>query len=89
MRAAQQVEYQITRQLLQRREGGAVQPGAVQPGAVQPGAVPDAVKRADLNPWADRLIAILAVTTGLVILGNYLEELLWAAVVATTVVTLR
>ena len=79
MRAAQQVEYQITRQLLQRREGG----------AVQPGAVPDAVKRADLNPWADRLIAILAVTTGLVILGNYLEELLWAAVVATTVVTLR
>ena len=84
MRAAQQVEYQITRQLLQRREGGAVQPGAV-----QPGAVPDAVKRADLNPWADRLIAILAVTTGLVILGNYLEELLWAAVVATTVVTLR
>ena len=89
MRAAQQVEYQITRQLLQRREGGAVQPGAVQPGAVQPGAVPDAVKRADLNPWADRLIAILAVTTGLVILGNYLEELLLAAVVATTVVTLR
>ena len=84
MRAAQQVEYQITRQLLQRREGGAVQPGAV-----QPGAVPDAVKRADLNPWADRLIAILAVTTGLVILGNYLEELLLAAVVATTVVTLR
>jgi hypothetical protein len=94
MTAAQQVEYQITRQLLQRREGGAVQPGAVQPGAVQPGAVQpgavqDAVARADLNPWADRLIAILAVTAGLVILGSYLEELLWAAVAATTVVTLR
>jgi hypothetical protein len=35
------------------------------------------------------LIAILAVTAGLVILGSYLEELLWAAVAATTVVTLR
>ncbi len=84
MTAAQRVEYQITRQLLQRREGGAVQPGAVQPGAVQ-----DAVAHADLNPWADRLIAILAVTAGLVILGSYLEELLWAAVAATTVFTLR
>ena len=30
------------------------------------------------NPWIDRLIAILAVTAGLLIVGSYLEELLWA-----------
>jgi hypothetical protein len=41
------------------------------------------------NVWADRLIAILAVTAGLFILGSYLEELLWALLAATTVCTLR
>ncbi len=41
------------------------------------------------NPWADRLIAILAVTTGLFILGSYFEELLWAALGAATIFTLR
>jgi hypothetical protein len=41
------------------------------------------------NVWADRLIAILAVTVGLFILGSYLEELLWAALVSATVMTLR
>ena len=40
-------------------------------------------------PWADRLIAIGAVTVGLLILGSYAEELLWAAVAAATVFTLR
>jgi hypothetical protein len=79
MTVAKRIEYQITRQLLQRREEGAVQQGAVQQG----------VASADINPWADRLIAILAVTAGLLILGSYLEELLWAAVAATTVITLR
>ena len=39
--------------------------------------------------WADRLIAIGAVTVGLLILGSYAEELLWAAVAAATVFTLR
>jgi hypothetical protein len=42
-----------------------------------------------ITPWADRLIAIGAVTVGLVILGSYAEELLWAAVAAATVFTLR
>ena len=42
-----------------------------------------------ITPWADRLIAIGAVTVGLLILGSYAEELLWAAVAAATVFTLR
>jgi hypothetical protein len=45
--------------------------------------------RQGLNPWADRLIAILAVTAGLFILGTYLEELLWAVLGAATIFTLR
>ena len=66
---AKRIEYRITRELLQRREGAAEQEG--------------------LTPWADRLIAIGAVTVGLLILGSYAEELLWAAVAAATVFTLR
>ena len=42
-----------------------------------------------ISPWADRLIAIGAVTVGLLIVGSYMEELLWAAVAAATVFTLR
>ena len=42
-----------------------------------------------VNPWADRLIAILAVTAGLFVLGSYFEELLWALLAAATVFTLR
>ena len=41
------------------------------------------------NSWADRLIAILAVTAGLFIIGSYFEELLWATLAAATVFTLR
>ena len=69
MTAAKQIEYRITRRLLQRRE-----------------AVGEH-RRA--NPWADRVIAILAVTAGLFILGSYLEELLWLVVASATVFTLR
>jgi hypothetical protein len=74
MTAAQRIENQITRQLLRRR---------------QPGAVNLRTTPVDIHPWTDRLIAILAVTAGLVIVGSYLEELLWAVVAATTVFTLR
>jgi hypothetical protein len=42
-----------------------------------------------VNPWADRLIAILAVTAGLFILGSYVEELLWAVLAVATICTLR
>ena len=41
------------------------------------------------NHWADRLIAVLAVTAGLFIMGSFFEELLWAALAAATVVTLK
>jgi hypothetical protein len=41
------------------------------------------------NLWVDRLIAVLAVTAGLFIIGSYFEELLWAVVAAATVSTLR
>lgn len=67
--AAKRIEYRITRELVQRREGAAEQER--------------------ITPWADRLIAVGAVTVGLLILGSYVEELLWAAVAAATVFTLR
>jgi hypothetical protein len=79
MTAAKRVEHQITRQLLQRREAGGLQTELTRAGAAQ----------VTINPWADRIISILAVTAGLFVLGSYLEELLWAAVAATTVLTLR
>ena len=66
---AKGIEYRITRELLQRREGP--------------------VEQEHITPWADRLIAIGAVTVGLLVLGAYVEELLWAAVAAATVFTLR
>ena len=75
MTVARRIENQITRQLLQRRDENEGEPHS----RYQSGA----------NPWIDRLIAILAVTAGLVIVGSYLEELLWAALAATTVITLR
>jgi len=43
----------------------------------------------DQNLWVERLIAILAVTAGLIIIGSFFEELLWAVVAAATVSTLR
>ncbi len=46
-------------------------------------------KQQGINPWPDRLIAILAVTAALFIVGSYLEELLWAALGAATIFTLR
>lgn len=74
MTTAKLIEYRIARQLLLRRETGAERGGKPQ---------------ADIQPWADRLIAVLALTAGLLILGSYLEELLWAILAAVTVFTLR
>ena len=39
--------------------------------------------------WAERLIAVLAVTAGLLLVGSLSEELLWAAVGVGTLVSLR
>ena len=45
--------------------------------------------QSETGPWVERLIAVLAVTAGLFILGSYLEELLWAALATATALTLR
>ncbi len=79
MTAVKHLEYQITRQLMRRREQIAVRQGAIQQGN----------RRLGTSKWADRFIAIIALTTGLLVLGSFLEELLWAAVAATTLLTLR
>jgi hypothetical protein len=79
MAVATRIEMQIIRRLLQDRQRGTVQPGAAEPRKLH----------GHTNPWADRLIAILAVTAGLVIMGSYLEELLWLVVAGATVFTLR
>ncbi len=46
-------------------------------------------RQSDIQPWADRVIAILAVTTGLLIVGSYFEELLWVVLATATAYTLR
>jgi hypothetical protein len=38
--------------------------------------------------WADRLIAVLATTAGLVLLGSFLQELLWAMLAVATALSL-
>ena len=38
--------------------------------------------------WADRVIAVTALTAGLFVLGTYLEELLWAVIAALTIFAL-
>lgn len=49
---------------------------------------PGAAAEPDFNLWAERLIAVLATTAGLVLLGSYAEELLWAVLAAGTIFTL-
>lgn len=49
----------------------------------------EAGEQSGSSVWADRLIAILAVTAGLFILGSFLEELLWVLLAAATIFTLR
>lgn len=82
MTAAKLIEYRITRQLLQRRKAGALRD--LQTPLKAWNGVP-----VDAQAWADRVIAILAVTAGLLVVGSYVEELLWAALAAATVYTLR
>jgi hypothetical protein len=41
------------------------------------------------NPWAERLISILALTAGLFALGSYFEELLWVVLAVALILTLR
>ena len=39
--------------------------------------------------WAERLIAVLALTAGLAVVGSYFEEVLWAGMAIATLITLR
>jgi hypothetical protein len=83
MTATQFIEYRITRQLLQRRSKQEQQEefaGAEGVTCVVPSSV---------QIWADRLIAILALTACLLVLGSYIENLLWVLIAAATAFTLR
>lgn len=81
MTAARLIENGITRKLLRRREREAVTGLSTHTTQLQ--------WRGDIQPWVDRVIAILAATTGLLVLGSLVEELLWAVLAASTVFTLR
>ena len=39
--------------------------------------------------WAERLIAVLAVTAGLMIVGSYVEEVLWLVLAVAAAAMLR
>lgn len=67
MTTARFIEYQITRDLLSRREQGSVP------------------HRRDV---AERLITVTAVTAGMLLLGSYAQELLWALLAGAAVLTL-
>ena len=50
--------------------------------AERPGSIGQGVR------WADRLIAVTALTAGLFVLGAYLEELLWVVIAGLTIFAL-
>ncbi len=77
MTAAEAIEYRITRQLLAR--GQTPTKAANAPFHSAP---PQTVN------WTDRLIAILATTVSLFVLGSFLEELVWVVIAAGTIITL-
>jgi hypothetical protein len=81
MTTARLIESGITRKLLRRREREAVTGSSTH--------TPPMRWQGDIQPWVDRVIAILAATTGLLVLGSLVEELLWAVLAASTVFTLR
>ncbi|MEZ5501345.1 MAG: hypothetical protein R3E50_01345 [Halioglobus sp.] len=84
MTAARLIEYRITRQLLRHRDECARGEPGHPAGWVLPGDDPQ-----HINAWVDRLIAILAATVGLLVVGTYLEELVWVLLTAATLLTLR
>jgi hypothetical protein len=67
MTHARFIEYRITRDLLQRREGAPA---------------------ASVGLPVEQLITATAVTAGMLLLGSYAQELLWALLAAATVLTL-
>ena len=77
MTATQAMEYRITRRVMSRREtlGTASRPE-------------DAGSETLARRWPDRLIQVLAVTAGLVVMGSFSQELLWAGLATATVCAL-
>ena len=73
MTTARLIEHRITRQLLQRREE----------------VIPPTGYNRNHSLWVERLIAVLAVTVGLSIVGSYFEEMLWVLLAVATLAILR
>jgi hypothetical protein len=80
MTSAKLMEYRITRHLVQRRWQQAER--------ADTGGLSSAMP-ASVQSWADRLIAVLALTACLLVVGSYIEELLWVVLAAATAFTLR
>ncbi len=83
MTAAKLIEYRIIQQLQQRREVHSVRAVCPTQDEISSGV------HTGVQVWADRLIAVLALTVGLLLIGSYFEDLLWVALGAATVCSLR
>jgi hypothetical protein len=81
MTAAKQIEYAIARRLIRR--------GATRRLPHNAPADSQCVGQLSRQVWADRLIAVLAATVGLAVVGSFAEELLWVVVAVATVITLK
>ncbi|MFK7976826.1 MAG: hypothetical protein AB8C02_11865 [Halioglobus sp.] len=77
LKAMRALEYRITQNLV-GGQAQAHQPHASKerPGAFQPWR------------WGDRLIAVLAVAASLIVVGSFLEELIWVVLAAGTIFVL-
>ncbi len=84
MTPARTIEHGIARQLQRRRERETVRRSSARTQERSCMRQPF-----DVQPWADRVIAILAVATGLLLIGSYVEELLWVILAAAAVYSLR
>lgn len=80
MTASKAIEQGIVRQLLQRRWRRETCMGVAEFLQAPAGS---------MQCWADRLIAVLALTICLVVIGIYAEQLLWALLGSATVFALR
>jgi len=85
MTAAKAMEYRITQALLRRRADDSKP--AVKPRLSIGEEVDQSAERFSPS-MAERVIAIAAVTAGLLVLGALLQELLWVAIGGATIVAL-
>jgi len=83
MNSAKAIEFQVTRQLLDR---SAVHPPVAPRSQLQHSGAASSPRFS--TRWGDRLIAVLAVTVSLIVVGSYLEELIWVVLAAGTIFSL-